>query len=81
MAKQRLSGKVIKNNMDRTVVVEVERKIAHPLYKKVIVRRKKYFAHTDDKLDVGTVVTIELTRPISKLKRWKVVNKNNKKSK
>lgn len=79
MSKVRLKGKVIKNKMDKTVVVEVERKTAHPKYKKILTRKKKYYVHTEEKLDIGDEVTIELVRPISKTKRWRVIDNISKK--
>lgn len=69
----RLEGVVSKNSMDKTVVVEVHRKLPHPMYNRVISLKKKYYAHTEDKVEPGTSVIIEETKPISKTKRWKVV--------
>lgn len=70
------TGKVISSKMDKAVVVLVERKFRHPLYKKVIVRRKKYKAHSDkEKLNVGDFVEIKETKPISKEKHFVVVKK------
>ena len=67
------------DNNKKTVVLEVERTFKHPIYKKYIKRSKKYHAHDEsDALRVGDRVTIEETRPISKLKTWKVVNKENR---
>jgi small subunit ribosomal protein S17 len=66
-------GTVVSNKMDKTVVVKVERTFRHPEYQKVITRAKKYYAHNDSKeLNVGDTVTIVETRPLSKLKRWRV---------
>jgi small subunit ribosomal protein S17 len=66
-------GTVVSNKMDKTVVVKVERTFRHPEYQKVITRAKKYYAHNDSKeLNVGDIVTIVETRPLSKLKRWRV---------
>ena len=80
MPKRTLSGKVCKAVNKKTVVVEVERTFRHPMYKKYIKRSKKYHAHDEtDALKVGDKVMIEETRPISKLKTWKVVS-NEKKS-
>jgi len=67
-------GFVKSDKMNKTVVVEVTRKIRHEKYGKVINRRKKYYAH--DELDtavIGDTVRIVETRPLSKLKRWRVV--------
>ena len=75
MPKRILSGTICKATNKKTVVVEVERTFKHPIYKKYIKRSKKYHAHDDtDALKVGDKVLIEETRPISKLKTWKVVS-------
>ena len=80
MPKRILSGTICKATNKKTVVVEVERTFKHPMYKKYIKRSKKYHAHDEtDTLKVGDKVMIEETRPISKLKTWKVVS-NEKKS-
>jgi small subunit ribosomal protein S17 len=66
-------GRVVSNKMDKTVVVVVERKARHPLYKKVIKIRKKFKAHdSDDSCQIGDVVRIVESRPLSKEKRWVV---------
>ena len=75
MPRRILSGTICKATNKKTVVVEVERTFKHPIYKKYIKRSKKYHAHDEtDALRVGDKVMIEETRPISKLKTWKVVN-------
>ncbi len=75
MPKRILSGIICKATNKKTVVVEVERTFKHPIYKKYIKRSKKYHAHDEsDALKVGEKVMIEETRPISKLKTWKVVS-------
>ncbi len=80
MPKRILSGTICKATNKKTVVVEVERTFKHPMYKKYIKRSKKYHAHDEaDALKVGDKVLIEETRPISKLKTWKVVS-NEKRS-
>ena len=80
MPKRILSGTICKATNKNTVVVEVERTFKHPMYKKYIKRSKKYHAHDEtDALKVGDKVMIEETRPISKLKTWKVVS-NEKRS-
>jgi small subunit ribosomal protein S17 len=68
-----LIGTVVSNKMQKTIVVEVTRKKAHPMYKRVISIRKKFYAH-DEKNEThpGDVVKIEESRPLSKLKRWKL---------
>ncbi len=66
-------GVVVSDKMDKTVVVEVKRLEAHPLYKKIIRRRKKFKAHDPDNVcRVGDKVLIEETRPLSRDKRWRV---------
>ena len=67
-------GQVVSTKMQKTIVVEVDMKKAHPLYKRVISRSKKFYAHDEEnKALVGDVVRIEETRPTSKLKRWRLV--------
>src|SRR5438270_3153267 len=67
-------GEVTSTKMNKTIVVEVQNKKAHRLYKRVITRTKKYYAHDEDnKALVGDVVRIEETRPMSKLKRWRLL--------
>ena len=66
-------GVVVSDKMDKTVVVEVKRLVAHPLYKKIIRRRKKFKAHDpENACGIGDKVLIEETRPISRDKRWRV---------
>jgi len=67
-------GVVISNKMDKTVTVEVKRKMRHPRYQKVFERSNKYYAHDESNaLAIGQKVRIVETRPLSKLKRWRVV--------
>ena len=74
MPKRILQGVVVSDKQEKTVVVKVERRFTHPLLKKTVRRSKKYHAHDDANVHkVGDVVSIEETRPISKLKRWAVV--------
>ena len=74
MPKRVMQGVVVSDNMDKTIVVNVERKFKHPLYKKYIRRSKKYHAHDEDNsCKTGDKVTIRECRPLSKLKRWEVV--------
>lgn len=69
-------GKIVSAKMDKTVIVSIERKLRHPLYKKIINRRKKIKAHNQNlKLQEGDMVEIKETRPISKDKHFIVVNK------
>ena len=67
-------GEVISNKMTKTIVVQVERRFSHPRYKKVVTSYKKFYAH-DEKNEAkpGDRVRIEETRPLSKLKRWRLV--------
>ena len=70
------TGKVVSTKMINTVVIDVERKFRHALYKKVIIRHKKYKAHNEEKdIKEGDIVTIKETRPISKDKCFIVVGK------
>ncbi len=67
-------GTIVSDGMDRTVVVSVERILAHPLYGKQVRRRKRYHAHDENnEYRTGDIVRIEETRPLSKLKRWRVL--------
>jgi len=66
-------GEVVANKMSKTIVVKVTRKKAHPFYGRVIARNKKFYAHDEkNEAHVGDFVRIEETRPLSKLKRWKL---------
>src|SRR5712671_2761167 len=66
-----LIGTVVSNKMQKTIVVEVTRKKAHPMYKRVIAIRKKFYAHDEkNESHIGDVVRIEESRPLSRLKRW-----------
>ncbi|MGO8764135.1 MAG: 30S ribosomal protein S17 [Limisphaerales bacterium] len=67
-------GEVISNKMAKTIVVRVERRFSHPRFKKIVTAYKKFYAH-DEKAEakVGDLVRIEETRPLSRLKRWKLV--------
>ena len=67
-------GVVTSDKMDKTITVEVERKTQHPMYKRVITRTKKYKAHDEEnQCNVGDVVKIMETRPLSKTKRWRLL--------
>lgn len=67
-------GRVVSDRGDKTVVVLVERQFPHPLYRKQVKRSTKYHAHDEaNEYQVGDVVRIMETRPLSKLKRWRVV--------
>jgi len=74
MPKRILQGVVVSDKQDKTVVVEVERRFKHPLYKKFIKRSKKYAAHDENnQFKTGDAVKIVETKPISKNKSWEVV--------
>ena len=72
--KRELVGEVISDKMDKTIVVEVARRVRHPRYQKVMMLYKKFYAH-DEKSEagVGDKVRIVESRPLSKLKRWRLV--------
>ena len=74
MPKRVLTGTIVSDKTDKTVVVKVERRVKHPLYGKIIRRSKKYHAHDEgNEFKEGETVRIEETRPMSKLKSWVVV--------
>ena len=76
MSKKELTGKVIRDQNNKTIVVKVKRRFRHPFYGKVISRSKKYHAHDEkNKFKKGDLVKIIETRPISKLKTWEVIDK------
>lgn len=72
---QVFEGKVVSNRMEKTVVVEVSRRVKHPIYKKFVTRKKKFKAHASDHLKcvLGDYVRIIYSRPISKTKHWRVL--------
>ena len=68
------SGVVVSNKMDKTIAVLVERRLMHPLYGKFVKRSKKFFAHDEENTcNIGDKVRIMETRPLSKMKRWRLV--------
>ena len=76
MPKRILVGTVVSDKTDKTVTVKVERKVKHPLYGKIIRRSKKYHAHDEsNEFKPGDTVRIEETRPISKTKTWRVLDR------
>ena len=80
MPKRILTGTVVSSNTNKTVVVRVTRRVQHKLYKKIISLSKKYHAHDENNFfKVGDIVKIIESKPISKLKSWKVVNDNQEK--
>ena len=76
MTKRTLDGVVVSDKSDKTVVVLVKRKYSHPLFDKVMTASKKYHAHDEkNKFKIGDNVKIIESKPISKKKRWEVINK------
>ena len=76
MPKRVLQGVVVSSKNNKTIVVEVERRYTHPLFKKTVRRTKKYHAHDENNaFKEGDRVEIQETAPISKLKRWVVLEK------
>ncbi|MEQ1689006.1 MAG: 30S ribosomal protein S17 [Sphingopyxis sp.] len=76
MPKRILQGTIVSDKGDKTVVVKVERRVKHPLYAKIIRLSKKYHAHDEaNEFHAGEVVRIEETRPISKQKTWRVIDR------
>jgi small subunit ribosomal protein S17 len=74
MPKRQLQGVVVSDKQNKTVIVRVDRRFTHPVMKKTIRRSKKYHAHDEtNEYAVGDIVWIEEHSPISKLKRWTVV--------
>ena len=66
-------GEVISTKMAKTIIVEVTRRVNHPVYKRIISKRKKFYAHDEDsKANVGDLVRIIECRPLSRLKRWQL---------
>jgi small subunit ribosomal protein S17 len=71
--RKELIGYVVSNRMSKTIVVQVVRRKSHPLYSRVISKAKKFYAHDENnEAHVGDVVRLEETRPLSKLKRWRL---------
>lgn len=74
MSKRVMQGIVVSDKGDKTIVVRIERRFAHPLLRKTIRKSKRYSAHDpENKFKVGDQVRIEECRPISKTKRWQVI--------
>jgi small subunit ribosomal protein S17 len=68
------TGVVVSTKMEKTIAVKVERRLMHPLYGKFVKRSKKFFAHDEENTcNVGDLVRIMETRPLSKMKRWRLV--------
>ena len=73
--KRRIQGIVTSNKMERTVKVEVGTSERHPQYQKIVKKKKVFSSHTNEVLEIGDVVTIRESRPLSKKVKWIVVNK------
>lgn len=72
--RRRLTGKVVSDKMDKTVTVQVDRRMKHPLYGKYVGKSNKYHAHDEkNEYHMGDMVMIEECRPLSKTKAWRVV--------
>jgi len=67
-------GIVISNKMQKSIVVKIEKKYAHPIYSKTLIKTKKYLAHDElEECNIGDQVLVEECRPLSKRKRWKLI--------
>ena len=67
-------GEVVSNKMDKTIVVVVVRRVPHPKFGKIVKRTKKFYAHdAENRCEVGDLVRIQETRPLSRLKRWQLL--------
>ncbi len=81
MPKRILSGVVVSSNSNKTITVDVTRRIKHKLYKKIIRQTKKYHAHDEkNEFNIGDTVSIIESKPISKLKKWIVISSNGENS-
>jgi small subunit ribosomal protein S17 len=70
---RRMTGRVVSDKMDKTVTVLIERRVAHPMYGKIVTWSKKYHAHDEtNECKAGDLVTIEECRPLSRTKTWRV---------
>ena len=75
MNRKQLTGEVVSNAMDKTVIVKVERRFPHPRYNKYVKKSKRYYAHDEkNNCSNGDLILIEESKPISKNKRWVVKN-------
>lgn len=76
MPQRVLTGTVVSDKMDKTVLVRVNRRVMHPMYKKFITRSKKFAVHdTENACKVGDMVRIRECRPVSKRKNWEIVER------
>ena len=81
MPKRILSGVVVSSNYNKTITVNVTRRIKHKLYKKIIRQTKKYHAHDEkNEFNLGDNVSIIESKPISKIKKWKAISQSGDKS-
>nr|YP_009244014.1 ribosomal protein S17 [Sporolithon durum]AMK96256.1 ribosomal protein S17 [Sporolithon durum] len=79
MSTKEMIGTVISNKMNKTLTVAVIKKIAHKKYNKIISKTNKYYVHDEkNEFNIGDIIKIQGTRPLSKQKRWKAINKVNK---
>jgi small subunit ribosomal protein S17 len=68
-------GEVVSVKMQKTIVIEVSRRVPHPLYKRIIGKRKKFYAHDEEgRAKLGDIVRVIECRPLSKLKRWRLAD-------
>ncbi len=73
-ARKECQGEVISNKMQKTIVIKVTRRVMHPRYKKIIRVSKRFYAHDEKgEAQIGDTVRIAATRPLSRLKRWELV--------
>ena len=73
-SRKEITGKVLKNKMDKSITVSVERKVQHPMYGKFVKKTSTFMAHDEkNECSVGDIVQIMETRPLSKNKRWRLV--------
>jgi small subunit ribosomal protein S17 len=73
LIKNEKTGTVVSNKMAKTIVIEVTRRVPHPVYKRIVTKRKKFYAHDEESsAKIGDVVRIIECRPMSKLKRWRL---------
>lgn len=69
-------GRVVSNKMQKTIVVEIERLVRHPKYKKTVKKTSKLYVHDEENIcNLGDLVRVAETKPLSKLKRWRLVEK------
>lgn len=74
MPNKETSGTVISNKMQKTIIVAVKKQVSHKKYGKIIIKTNKYYAHDENNTcKIGDIVKIQETRPLSKNKRWKLI--------